>query len=212
MLNLILNVELEVSTDCERMSLLGLTKRAGYLVCVTESVSATRPSGSDVASDFGTGTTGTFSQELKTSSSRRQFQDGDIITVVEVTEKWRRVRESDQEAPVTQRVTVTKTIRMRSDGTVLEENEDEVIDDMDPGTPGELNTAVDLVLGSSSSSVSFGQQESKQQDYPDEPLDEPEPVVEKAFTSAHAFKCGQKDGPVVQSYPDSLDNADGNLT
>ena len=50
--------------------------------------------------------------------------------------------------PVTQRVTLTKTVRQRlSDGVVLEENEDEVIDDMDSE---ETQTAVDIALRRSS--------------------------------------------------------------
>lgn len=93
-------------------------------------------------------------QELKSSSHRREFQEGDILTIQEVTETWRRIRESGQSNPVTQRVTLTKTIRQRvSDGAVLEENEDEVIDDIDDDTRGSGSggiTAVDAALRRSS--------------------------------------------------------------
>ena len=74
---------------------------------------------------------GSFSEQvLQTSSSRRERQEGDVITVTEVTQSLRRVSQSSA-PPLTQRVTLTKTVRKRLDGTVLEEDEDEVIEDVE---------------------------------------------------------------------------------
>lgn len=131
---------------------------------------------------------GTLShQVLQSSSSRHEKQEGDIITVTEMSESLRKVLEPGQSTPVTQRVTLTKTIRKRLDGTVLEENEDEVIDDIDSGTP--IVAAVEA-LQSSVTSVGSQQETSIS------------PVIEEPFTSTEAFKtCG--------SYPDSLNNDEG---
>ena len=147
-------------------------------------VEVTRPSTIDLTSS--TPARETFSQQvLQSSSSRREIQEGDIITVTELTESLRRVQEPGQSTPVTQRVTLTKTIRKRLDGTVLEENEDEVIDDIDSGTSG---VTVTDALPSVASEVC--RQEKS-----------PSPVIEEPFTSTEAFKTG--------SYPDSLNNDEG---
>ena len=126
-------------------------------------------------------------QELKSSSSRREFQEGDMLTIMEVTETWRRIREPNQTTPVTQRVTLTKTIRKRvSDGAVLEENEDEVIDDIDDdGGPAGGLTAVDIALRRSSIT---------------------DAVDDRSFSVKRTFEteCGRVDD--VVSEPDSLDN------
>ena len=126
-------------------------------------------------------------QELKSSSSRREFQEGDMLTIMEVTETWRRIREPNQTTPVTQRVTLTKTIRKRvSDGAVLEENEDEVIDDIDDdGGPAGGLTAVDIALRRSSIT---------------------DAVDDRSFSAKRTFEteCGRVDD--VVSEPDSLDN------
>ena len=124
---------------------------------------------------------------MQSSSSRREIQEGDIITVTEMTESVRRMQEPGQSTPVTQRVTLTKTIRKRLDGTVLEENEDEVIDDIDSGIPSVTNVDASL---SSVTSTEYQREKS------------PSPVIEEPFSSTKAFKtCG--------SYPDSLNNEEG---
>ena len=125
-------------------------------------------------------------EELRSSSSVREWTEGDVVSTVEVRETWRRVRDGSA-APVTQRVTLTKTIRKRlSDGAVLEENEDEVIDDMDDGA----DTAVEAALRRSSIVAS------------DDALSAaaatkrtavPPPPVQEHFTAKKAFKTGSKD-------------------
>lgn len=126
-------------------------------------------------------------QELKSTSSCRQLQEGDILTIVEITETWRRIREPNQTVPVTQRVTLTKTVRKRvSDGAVLEENEDEVIDDIDEDG-GSGTTAVDAALRRSSIVAT-------------------DEVNEERFTAKKTYEteCVRVDD--VVSEPDSLDD------
>lgn len=128
-------------------------------------------------------------QLLKSSSSTREFQDGDMLTVVQVTETWRRINEGAGQQPVTQRVTLTKTLRKRlSDGLVLEENEDEVIDDIDDGPAAGGLTAVDIALRRSSIVASS-------------PVVVP-PVEEQQFAKRQVFQTEQDN----ISEPDSLDN------
>ena len=133
-----------------------------------------------------------FAQELKKTSSRRVMREGDIITEVEVTETWRRVREAGHSEPITQRVTVTKTTRKRADGTLLEENEDEVIDDLDSASEGQMVTAVDALL----SSVTSGKTLSAESDVPDEPE-----VQEETIVAEKTFLCGQAEGSSAPAAP-----------
>uniref|UniRef100_A0A0N8DXB2 Smoothelin domain-containing protein n=1 Tax=Daphnia magna TaxID=35525 RepID=A0A0N8DXB2_9CRUS len=140
-------------------------------------------------------------QELKSSSRRREFQEGDILTIQQVTETWRRIRESGQSAAVTQRVTLTKTTRQRvSDGAVLEENEDEVIDDIDDDNRGDFSgsdgiTAVDAALRRSSIIA----------------ITSTDGAEENVSVSKKKFETGDVVIDDALSEPDSLDNLENNL-
>ena len=142
--------------------------------------------------------TGAFSQELRKKSSRREVREGDIITAIEVTETWRRVREDDHSAPITQRVTVTKTTRQRaSDGVLLEENEDEVIDDIDDGPS---TTTADAVLSSSSSSSkTMTSTVSSSTTSAAQATDQTQEVVEEPFVKKEAFLVCEDTPPVVDT-------------
>lgn len=133
-------------------------------------------------------------EELKSSSSIREWTEGDILTIVEIRETWRKVLEpgvSTNSAPVTQRVTLTKTIRKRlSDGVLLEENEDEVIDDIEDGENLQPMTAIDAALRRSSlvslNSVSSQQNISSSTARPASP----DGVIEERIAAKRTFSTG----------------------
>ena len=139
-------------------------------------------------------------QELKSSSSVREWTEGDILTIVEIRETWRKVLEpgvnnTTNSAPVTQRVTLTKTIRKRlSDGVLLEENEDEVIDDIEDGESNlQPMTAIDAALRRSSlvslNSVS-SQQNISSISSTARPASPDEPVIEERIAAKRTFSTG----------------------
>ena len=124
----------------------------------------------------------------RTTTSRREYCEGGIVTVVETTETWRRFQDGAGAAPISQKVTLTKTTKKLLDGTVLEENEDEVIDDLDESPPKEI-----LVIAENMSKKlvdSAVHEENKMQVIDD---GDQTPVKESMITAEKAFLCGEEE-------------------